>query len=218
MSSPTEHVSSARGTAAYRWCLMAYPPQYRSEHGEDILATLEDAHARDSRLSAGECAALVVGGLRRRSADARSRGSASAVLSALRGAATILLLANASVEITGLVHRWTAPGHVVAIQQGPNGQGICAFMWVAVALSVVAVGLLGAGLRRWSGLRHWETPQGMRFTVSPEAKDELLDRLLELNHERYAAEVAAGLHEKKTKKATVKRKTLAADPAQDSLL
>ena len=26
----------------------------------------------------------------------------------------------------------------------------------------------------------------MRFTVSPEAKDELLDRLLELNHERYA--------------------------------
>jgi len=58
----------------------------------------------------------------------------------------------------------------------------------------------------------------MRFTVSREAKDELLDRLLELNHERYAAEVAAGLHEKNTKKAPGKRKTLAADPAQDSLL
>jgi len=74
----------------------------------------------------------------------------------------------------------------------------------------------------WSDIElehhHWETPQGMRFTVSPEAKDELLDRLLELNHVRYAAEVAAGLHEKKSKKASGKRKTLAADPAQDSLL
>ena len=58
----------------------------------------------------------------------------------------------------------------------------------------------------------------MRFTVSPAAKDELLDRLLELNHERYAAEVAAGLHDKKAKKAPVKRKTLAVDPAQDTLL
>src|ERR1700693_367265 len=69
----------------------------------------------------------------------------------------------------------------------------------------------------WSDLEldhhHWETPQGMRFTISPEAKDELLDRLLELNHERYAAEVAAGLHDKKARKALVKRKTLAADPA-----
>ncbi|MGH7134940.1 MAG: type IIL restriction-modification enzyme MmeI, partial [Pirellulales bacterium] len=74
----------------------------------------------------------------------------------------------------------------------------------------------------WSDLEldhhHWETPQGMRFTVSPEAKDELLDRLLELNHQRYAAEVAAGLHDKKAKKAPVKRKTLPADPAQDTLL
>jgi hypothetical protein len=33
--------------------------------------------------------------------------------------------------------------------------------------------------------------------VGPVARQEILDRLLELNHERYAAEVAAGLHEKK---------------------
>jgi hypothetical protein len=74
----------------------------------------------------------------------------------------------------------------------------------------------------WSDLKldhhHWETPQGMRFTVSPEAKDELLDRLLELNHERYAAEVAAGLHDKKAKKAPGKRKAIVADPAQETLL
>ena len=36
--------------------------------------------------------------------------------------------------------------------------------------------------------------QGVRFTFSPEATDEALDRLLELNKERYEAEVAAGLH------------------------
>jgi len=53
----------------------------------------------------------------------------------------------------------------------------------------------------WSDLaldqHHWQTPQGLRFTVSPAARDELLDRLLELNHQRYAAELAAGLHDKK---------------------
>lgn len=62
---------------------------------------------------------------------------------------------------------------------------------------------------RWSDLsldhHHWKTPQGTRFTVSPAAKDELLDRLLQLNHERYAAEVAAGLHDKKFKKAMARR-------------
>jgi hypothetical protein len=40
-----------------------------------------------------------------------------------------------------------------------------------------------------------------RFTVGPAMQREIVDRLLELNHERYAAEVAAGLHDKKNKKA-----------------
>jgi hypothetical protein len=61
----------------------------------------------------------------------------------------------------------------------------------------------------WSDLEldhhHWETPQGVRFTVSPVAKDKLLDLLLELNQQRYAEEVATGLHDKKTKKAVGKR-------------
>jgi hypothetical protein len=42
-----------------------------------------------------------------------------------------------------------------------------------------------------------ETPQGIRYTIGPVARVEALDRLLELNHDRYAAEVAAGLHDKK---------------------
>jgi hypothetical protein len=65
---------------------------------------------------------------------------------------------------------------------------------------------------------HWETPQGMRFTVSPEAREELLDRLLELNHERYAAEVAAGLHDKKAKKAPAKRSAKPVNPSQETVL
>ncbi len=66
---------------------------------------------------------------------------------------------------------------------------------------------------------HWETPQGMRFTVSPAAKNELLDRLLELNHERYAAEVAAGFHDKKGMgKASTKRAARVATRGQGSIL
>src|SRR6476661_2519101 len=42
-----------------------------------------------------------------------------------------------------------------------------------------------------------ETKQGVRFTISEAARREVLDRLLALNHARYAEEVAAGLHAKK---------------------
>jgi hypothetical protein len=51
-------------------------------------------------------------------------------------------------------------------------------------------------------LDHGYHPVGRetRYTVGPAVQRELVDRLLELNHERYAAEVAAGLHDKKGKK------------------
>jgi hypothetical protein len=42
-----------------------------------------------------------------------------------------------------------------------------------------------------------ETKQGVRFTISEPARREVLQRLLKLNHERYAEEVTQGLHEKK---------------------
>ena len=37
-----------------------------------------------------------------------------------------------------------------------------------------------------------ETKQGLRFTISEPARREVLARLLKLNHERYAEEVARG--------------------------
>ncbi len=48
--------------------------------------------------------------------------------------------------------------------------------------------------------------QGLRFTFSPDAADEVLDRLLELNKERYEAEVAAGLQRPAKKPKTGKAK------------
>jgi hypothetical protein len=42
-----------------------------------------------------------------------------------------------------------------------------------------------------------ETKQGLRFTIGEAARREVLDRLLELNHQRYSEEVAQGLHDKK---------------------
>ena len=51
-----------------------------------------------------------------------------------------------------------------------------------------------------------ETKQGIRFTISDEARREVLQRLLKLNHERYEEEVKLGLHDKKKKSATRKKK------------
>ena len=45
-----------------------------------------------------------------------------------------------------------------------------------------------------------DTKQGLRFTISEAARREVLDRLLALNHHRYAEEVAQGLHDKKKAK------------------
>jgi len=68
-----------------------------------------------------------------------------------------------------------------------------------------------------------ETKQGLRFTISEGDRREVLDRLLELNHQRYAEEVAQGLHDKKSKKGKGKKKTTrkkkieTSDSAQGSL-
>ncbi|MER7207478.1 DNA methyltransferase [Streptosporangium sp. NPDC000239] len=65
-------------------------------------------------------------------------------------------------------------------------------------------------------LDHGHHPVGRetRYTVGPGVQRELVDRLLELNHARYAEEVAKGLHDKGAKKgarAASKRSTQAKD-------
>ena len=56
-----------------------------------------------------------------------------------------------------------------------------------------------------TGLDHGfhDTRQGIRYTIGPVVRQEILDRLLELNHVHYAAEVKAGLHKKPRKKSPV---------------
>src|SRR5437763_12042134 len=44
-----------------------------------------------------------------------------------------------------------------------------------------------------------QTKQGLRFTISEEARREVLGRLLALNHARYEGEERLGLHKKKGK-------------------
>jgi hypothetical protein len=98
---------------------------------------------------------------------------------------------------------------------GERDTGIARLRELHVALDFAVSEAYG-----WTDLgldhHHWKTRQGVRFTVSPAARDELLDRLLELNHQRYAHEVAAGLHDKRTKNDTGKRARLV-DVNQESL-
>ncbi|MGH3298973.1 MAG: Eco57I restriction-modification methylase domain-containing protein, partial [Trebonia sp.] len=42
-----------------------------------------------------------------------------------------------------------------------------------------------------------DTPQGRRFTISPQARTDVLDKLLALNHYRHQQELTSGLHTKK---------------------
>lgn len=65
------------------------------------------------------------------------------------------------------------------------------------------------------------TKQGTRYTISEAARREVLDRLLALNHERHAEEVAAGLHEKgkgKAKKGRKGKQAKGGDAEQGDLL
>ena len=63
---------------------------------------------------------------------------------------------------------------------------------------------------------HHVRGQGVRFTFSPQAGDEVLDLLLDLNKKRYEAEVTAGLH--KPKKKRKKARARASHANQGSLL
>ena len=64
-----------------------------------------------------------------------------------------------------------------------------------------------------------EAKQGPRFTLSESARREVLARLLKLNHERYAEEVAQGLHDKaKGKPKVTGRKGKRTPSDEESLL
>ncbi|MEV4315160.1 DNA methyltransferase [Actinocrispum sp. NPDC049592] len=59
-------------------------------------------------------------------------------------------------------------------------------------------------IEKVGGLNHGFHKVGRetRYTIGPAAQQEILDSLLELNHESYAKELTKGLHDKKRRKAT----------------
>jgi hypothetical protein len=61
------------------------------------------------------------------------------------------------------------------------------------------------------------TKQGERYTLSEPARRTVLDRLLALNHQRYAEEVAAGLHDKGAKKGKKAKASSGAAPQAELL-
>jgi hypothetical protein len=65
-----------------------------------------------------------------------------------------------------------------------------------------------------------ETKQGIRYTISEPARSEVLQRLLKLNHERYAEEVKQGLRGKKggAKKVAAKKKAASRPAKQEASL
>ncbi|MET8154855.1 type IIL restriction-modification enzyme MmeI [Sphaerisporangium sp. NPDC005289] len=68
---------------------------------------------------------------------------------------------------------------------------------------------------------HHDLGRETRYTVGPYARRELVDRLLELNHARYAEEVAKGLHDKGAKKKgprAARKQALADGAVQEALL
>jgi DNA-binding GntR family transcriptional regulator len=72
----------------------------------------------------------------------------------------------------------------------------------------------------WSDLKldhgFHETKQGIRYTISEPARREVLQRLLKLNHERYAEEVKQGLHEKKAAKKSAPKETTKKSAKKDT--
>lgn len=60
-----------------------------------------------------------------------------------------------------------------------------------------------------------ETAQGVRFTIDEAARRAAARRLLELNHQRYAEEVAAGLHEQAGRGSTKSRSGAKARSAKE---
>lgn len=75
-----------------------------------------------------------------------------------------------------------------------------------------AYGWIDLAANEGAALHHdfHETKQGVGWTIHPDARRDILDRLLALNHQRNAGEVAAGLHGNKSGK----KKSAAARPQE----
>ena len=84
----------------YRTLLRAYPPQYRAEHGDEIMDTLaQTTPAERSWPVWREARALLAAGLRMRALTSGGNSSRGLVLDGLHIGATLLVAANAALAV-----------------------------------------------------------------------------------------------------------------------
>jgi len=138
----------------YRCCLRAYPSWYRMAFGEDLVTVLEESHAGERGPSARECASLVVAGLRRRAAAARSdkTGAVYAFALTLECAATITLIAT-GINLT--IELWSSPPYQISeLQNLAFRIGSYQHHLLDLAAYLVLLGLL-ASLLGLAATRAW---------------------------------------------------------------
>ena len=94
-----------------------------------------------------------------------------------------------------------------------SDEGIRRLRDLHVALDIAVRDAYGWGELELAHGFHEVRGQGVRFTFSPEASNRVLELLLELNRERYQAEVSSGLHKRTQTKARARRPVLAGQPS-----
>jgi hypothetical protein len=137
----------------YRLGMRAYPRDYRSTRGEEIVTTLMDAHGEQPQSMPRELAAIVVDGLRRRLAMRPITGVAAWRSGALV-AAYILATTTVVLALLGLIQENRLDGslRLGATGMGPRFvvAGVAVTPWFALFAAVSAGTLvtLALGVRR----------------------------------------------------------------------
>ena len=148
---------------AYRYCMRAYPSWYRRAFGDDLVAVLDEAHAGEERPSARECASLVVAGLGRRVAAARSDKAGAVYAFAL----TLECLGALTLVATGIrlaIDLWSSPPYPLsqlqnlAFRIGGYQHHLLDLAAYLLLLVVLAAGLGLAATRAWERVGTPESP------------------------------------------------------------
>jgi hypothetical protein len=121
----------------YRWLLLAYPPDYRASHGEEIIGTLLEAASPTQRFPSGrEATGLLLGGLRTRARQAAAASPPRLWSDGLHLGVLLIVLANLSQALDLGRGPWTALVAVgaVAVLRG----------WTRTAMVTTALAALAA--------------------------------------------------------------------------
>jgi hypothetical protein len=127
---------SQRLERRYRWLLLAYPPDYRAAHGEEIIGTLLEAASPTQRFPSGrEATGLLLGGLRTRARQAAAASPPRVWSDGLHLGVLLIVLANLSQALELGRGPWTA---LVAVGAVAVLRGRTRTAMVATALAALA--------------------------------------------------------------------------------